>query len=85
MACYSIAYNADMGGHATRVLLSPDDRWVGHDYWTYTGEITITPMDRALRVMRHYERRNQTNHPNYRRAQRIALSLLLPKFKETSE
>ena len=42
------------------------------------GEYTLTPMNRALRVMRYYENRSLTHHWAYRQAQRIAVSFLLP-------
>lgn len=56
---YHVAYNADANGNATRVLLSPRDKWVGNDYWTYDGEITMSTLDRAVRVMARYENRGQ--------------------------
>jgi len=81
---YHVAYNADANGNATRVLLSPRDKWVGNDYWTYDGEITMSTLDRAVRVMARYENRGQMQNHNYLRAKRIAFSQLTSQTRGDS-
>lgn len=76
---YSVFYNSDFNGCATRVRLGSRDRWVGSDYWRYVETIQLSPFDRALRVMGRLERQHRTQSWAYRRAQQLALKLLLAK------
>ena len=72
-----IYWHAGGYGHATKVRFNGNQVWVGDHLYQY-DDIAMTPMNRALRVMSHYEQRN-TNHWAYRLAQRIANGLLIGK------
>lgn len=71
----------------TLVRFHSKDRWLGDGmhYRKFTGQHTMTPMNRVLKVMRYYERRQLTHHWAYLQAQRIAMSFLFPEDWKASK
>lgn len=79
---YKVFYNCNFFGLATQVTLGSRDRWVGNDYWKYLETVQLSAFDQALMTMSELESKNQTDLEEYRQAQKIAVSHLLPKGKK---